>query len=145
MFHLQAVLSKVTTTELKVLWNKKHLNHVKEDRTVKFQILRYYKCWRTLQKGSQKTSAKEIEKQKKFSNSLRNLFDIEKQHKPNNIVEQQASCYLQGQREQANLQSTSEPGLTETISCSVFEETEKNLEQTTFWLHLTLNHHHKLT
>lgn len=135
MFHLRAEKQKtkpsaqLTIQALKVSWNKKHLNHLLDDRTVQHKILRYYETWKILQKRKLRMSAREIEKRKDFSDSLHNLFDIGKRYKPKNKVERKAYRYLQEQRE-LTLPTTSESFPTATISCSDFEE-EETAEATT--------------
>lgn len=131
MFHLRAEKqtakssAQLTTQALKASWNKKHLNHLLDDRTVQHKILRYYEIWRSLQKRKLRMSAKEAEKRKDFSDSFQNLFDIGTRYKPKNKKEKEAFRYLQEQRE---LTRPSESGPKETISCSDFEEEETATE-----------------
>lgn len=135
MFHLRAEKQKprasaqLTTQALKTSWNKKRLNHLIDDVTVEKKILRYYETWKSLQKHILRMSVKETEKRNEFSHSLRNLFDIAKKYKSKTKEEKKASQYLQEQREQSTLPTTTETDPTETISYSDFEE-EANLQAT---------------
>ena len=62
------------------------------------------------------------EKRKSFTDSLKNLFDLGKMCLPRNKEQRTAWRYLQEQRGRANLETENEPGITETVSCSDFEE-----------------------
>lgn len=85
---------KLAIKEVTVFWEKACLPIQSEDRCIK-RLEKLYKQWRNLQKRSQKPS--NVEKEREFSSTLKNLFDIS-HGEVNNMVDDTKMEFLINQR-----------------------------------------------
>lgn len=132
MFHLRKdkmsalESAAVTINELKTVWRRKSLENFVSDKTSKKILINYLKSWKLISKSKMRTTETALQKREQFKTSLNNLFDIGKNFKPKTEREKEAVHYLQCQREQQYQSHV----ITETISCSDFEEQQSEHSKT---------------